>query len=79
MEALLLKSQKIPHKQLCQLADISANTLRAYLQAYIDGGIDKLKEINFYRQKSELVAHKKTIEDYKKWEYLFLFTSLHYS
>ena len=64
MEALLLKSQKIPHEQICQIADISANTLRSYLRAYIDGGIDKLKGINFYRQKSELVAHKKTIEDY---------------
>lgn len=64
MEALLLKSQKIAHEQICQIADISANTFRSYLQAYIDGGIDKLKEINFYRQQSELVAQKKTIEDY---------------
>jgi len=60
MEALLLKSQKTPHEQICQIAGISANTLRSYLRAYVDGGIDKLKEINFYRQKSELVAHKKT-------------------
>ena len=42
MEALLLKSQKIPHEQICQIADISANTLRFYLQAYIAGGIENL-------------------------------------
>ena len=64
MEALLLKSKKISHEQICQIVDISANTLRAYLRSYIDGGIDKLKEINFYQQKSELVAHKITIENY---------------
>jgi transposase len=64
MEALLLKSQKIPHKQICQVTGISANTLRSYLRSYIDGGIDKLKEINFRRQKSKLWEHKKSIEDY---------------
>lgn len=64
MEALLLKSQGLPHKQICQLTGISANTLRHYLRAYIEGGIDKLKEINFYRQQSKLLEHKKTIEDY---------------
>ena len=66
MEVLLLKSQKMPHKQICRIAGISENTLRSYLRAYIDGGIDKLKEINFYQQKSELIVHKKTIEDYFK-------------
>ena len=39
MEALLLKSQKVPHEQICQIADISANTLRSYLQAYNEAGI----------------------------------------
>ena len=64
MEALLLKSQGLTHKQICQLTGISANTLRQYLRDYIKGGIDKLKEINFYRQQSKLLEHKKTIEDY---------------
>jgi len=64
MEALLLKSQGLSHKQICELTSISANTLRHYLRAYIEGGADKLKEINFYRQQSKLLEHKKTIEDY---------------
>lgn len=45
METLLLKSQGLPHKQICQLASISANPLRNYLKAYIEAGIDKLKKI----------------------------------
>lgn len=64
MEALLLKSQGLSHKQICQLTGISANTLRHYLRSYIEGGADKLKEINFYRQQSKLLEHKKTIEAY---------------
>jgi len=47
MEALLLKSQNLPHEQICQMTSISANTLRKYLRDYLEGGIDKLKEINF--------------------------------
>ena len=64
MEALLLKSQKLPHKQICQIAGITGNTLRGYIQMYIEGGINKLKEINFYRQQSKLLEHRKTIENY---------------
>jgi hypothetical protein len=54
MEVLWLKSQKIPHQKICQLAGISPNTLLTYLRDYEEGGIEKLKEINFYRPKSEL-------------------------
>ena len=62
MEAVLLKSQKLPHQLICQIAGISSNTLRRHLNAYNDGGVEKLKEINFYRQTSELLEHKGTIE-----------------
>ena len=64
MDVLLLKSQKLTHQQICRITGISANTLRSYLRDYIEGGIEKLKEINFYQQKSKLVEHTKTIEDY---------------
>ncbi|MCD6298637.1 MAG: helix-turn-helix domain-containing protein [Deltaproteobacteria bacterium] len=56
MEAFAAKkSQGLPHKQIWQLTGISANTLRHYLRAYIEGGIDKLKEIDFYHQQSRLL------------------------
>jgi transposase len=64
MEALLLKSQGLSHELICQIAGISGNTFRRYLKAYIEGGLVKLKEINFYRQPSELLEHKGTIEEY---------------
>ena len=54
MEALWLKSQKLPHHQIVQLVGISANTLRNYFRDYQEGGIEKLKKTNFYRPQSEL-------------------------
>ena len=38
MEALLLKSQGLPHKDICQILAISGNTLRQYLKRYEAGG-----------------------------------------
>jgi len=64
MEVLWLKSQKIPHKKICQLAGISPNTLLTYLRDYQEGGIEKLKEINFYRPKSELESQRETLKKY---------------
>lgn len=64
MEALWLKSQKLPHREITKLTGISANTLRSYLREYQTGGIEKLKSVNFYRPQSELVNHTQTLETY---------------
>jgi transposase len=64
MEVLWLKSQKIPHQKICQLAGISPNTLLTYLRDYQEGGIEKLKEINLYRPKSELESQRETLKKY---------------
>ena len=64
MEALLLKSQGVPHWQICNILAITENTLRAYLQAYLEGGVEKLKELNFPCPQSELAGHAETLEGY---------------
>lgn len=64
MEALLLKSQGVPHWQICEILAITENTLRAYLQAYLEGGVEKLKELKFPCPQSELAAHAETLEGY---------------
>ena len=64
MEALWLKSQEIPHHQISQLVAIAPNTVRTYLRDYQEGGIEKLKEINFYRPQSKLEEHRTSLEDY---------------
>lgn len=64
MEALWLKSQSLPHHQIATLADIHQNTLCAYLKEYLEGGIERLKEINFYHPESELIKHQESLEVY---------------
>jgi transposase len=64
MEALWLKSRGLPHREISRLTGICATTLTSYLRAYQEGGLEALKEIRFHRPKSELEAHRGTLEDY---------------
>ena len=64
METLWLKSQELPHGEICRLASISRPTLCRYLKEYQAGGLEKLKEVNFYRPESELLAHREELVAY---------------
>lgn len=66
METLFLKSQNLPHSLIEQIAGISSTTLWRYLHEYIEGGIERLKVLNFYQPKSELMDYKTSIEEYFK-------------
>ena len=63
MEALLLKSEGLSHKQIGQIVGVSQAMLRTYFDQYQRGGIEELKKLNFYRPKSELEEHDSTIEE----------------
>lgn len=60
----MLKGRDMKHKEICEIVGISGNTLRSYLRDFQEGGIEKLKEVNFYKPQSELENHKDTIEKY---------------
>jgi len=64
MEAVFLKSQGLPHNQICKLVGCTNNTLLSYFRMYAQGGIKKLKELRFYRPQSELINYQNSIEDY---------------
>jgi len=64
MEALWLKSHNLPHGLIAKLVGVSENTVRAYFQLFIAGGIEKLKEVDFYRPESALVEHTTSREAY---------------
>ncbi|MDI6786367.1 MAG: helix-turn-helix domain-containing protein, partial [bacterium] len=64
MEALWLKSHKLQHKEICCLTGVSSNTLQSYFRDYQQGGIEKLKELNFYQPQSKLTEHKNSLESY---------------
>ena len=62
MEVLYLKSLGIPHGMICRVAGVSPNTMRTYLKEYLEGGIERVKAINFYRPQSDLSAYAISIE-----------------
>ena len=64
MEVLWLKSHDLPHAMIAALGGVCENTMREYFQLYEEGGIEKLKEVNFYRPESELCAHITSLEAY---------------
>jgi len=64
MEALLLKSDGLPHHRITRILGISENTLRQYLREYEEGGIERLKKVCFYRPQSELVEYHQSLESY---------------
>lgn len=64
MEVLWLKSHNLPHALIATLAGVSENRMREYFRLYAEGGVEKLKEVNFYRPESELQAHLNSLEAY---------------
>jgi transposase len=62
MEVLLLKSEGLSHGKIGSIIGVSQKTLREYFVQYMNGGMESLKEIKFYRPQSELMNHKGTIE-----------------
>lgn len=64
MEVLWLKSHGLPHEQIAVLGNLSETTMREYFQLYLDGGIESLKQVHFYRPESKLVQHVNSLEEY---------------
>ena len=62
MEVLYLKSLNYSNEDVCNIAGICKNTMREYFKQYNEGGIERLKEVNFNKPNSELKAHSETIE-----------------
>jgi transposase len=64
MEALWLKSQGLAHGQIAQLVNITENTLRGYFQLYLEGGVERLKEVAVQGPESALQEHYASLEAY---------------
>jgi transposase len=64
MEVVWLKSLGKEIAEISQIAQVSIPTVYRYLSSYRAGGIEKLKELNFYRPQSDFGEHKAKIEAY---------------
>ena len=63
MEAVYLKSQGLLHKEISRLSRISENTLRSYLRQFQEGGVERLKRLDFAKPVSELADHREELEN----------------
>jgi transposase len=61
MEVVWLKYIGTKHNDICKIANVSPGTMREYLLEFMEGGVDRLKEIKFRRQKSEMEAHMESL------------------
>jgi transposase len=64
MEALYLRSQGIATHDIIRLCGISKASFHRYLNAYVTGGIEPLKQIDHYRPQSELAPPRPSLEAY---------------
>lgn len=64
MEVLYLKSQGLAHQDIRRLCDISKTTLTTYLRQYLEGGMERLKQLDYQGQSSQLNAHAASVETY---------------
>jgi transposase len=64
MEALYLRSQRVANRDILRLCGISKASFHRYLNAYVTGGIEQLKQIDHYRPQSALAPYRPTLEAY---------------
>jgi len=64
MEVVWLKSQGVPHQEICRLANLCSTTVTTYLGEYRDGGMDALKTLRFRRPTSNLDDRRATLEEH---------------
>ena len=64
MEAIWLKGHDLPHGQIAELVGVSENAIRDYFELYQQGGIEKLKELNYAGSESKLGEHITSLEAY---------------
>ena len=61
---LILKSQGIAHNKIARVANVCENTVRHSLEAYQQGGLEKLTTLSFHRPSSRLKPFDAEVRDY---------------
>lgn len=61
-EVVYLKALKFSHQEIGRITRLSQPTMRSYLELYQADGLEKLKELNFYRPVSQLEAYRETLK-----------------
>ena len=62
MEALSLRSQGMPTRDIMRLCGISNASVHRSLKAYVIGGMERVKDIEHYRPHRDVATHRSTID-----------------
>ena len=63
-EVLWLKSQGLCHEMIGQLSGVCSRQVQRYLNEYVEGGVERLKQNHYTGSPSELNQHAETLKDY---------------
>jgi transposase len=64
MEVLWLKSRGLTHADIAELADVSPRSVQRYLDEFAQGGLDRVRRLNWQGQACALDEHRQSLEDY---------------
>lgn len=63
MEILWLKAHGETHERIAELVGRTRRTVQRVLDLYWTGGVDAVRQMNYYHPRSALDGHQETIED----------------
>jgi transposase len=64
MEVLWLKSQGLTHGDIARFADVSPRSVQRYLDEFEQGGLGRVRRLNWQGKACELDEHQPSLEDY---------------
>jgi transposase len=64
MDVVYLKGLGFSNEHIRKITDVCGNTMREYWKQYNQGGIERLKEVNFYKPGSEMQEYCGSIKEY---------------
>jgi transposase len=64
MDVVYFKGLGLSNDLICRITGVCDNVVREYCKQYLQGGIARLKEVNFHKPSSALKEHSGTIEQY---------------
>jgi transposase len=64
MEVLWLKSQGLTHADIAELADVSPRSVQRYLDEFEQGGLGRVRQLNWQGKACELDEHQQSLEDH---------------
>ena len=64
MEVLWLKSRGLTHADIAACADVSPRSVQRYLDEFLEGGLPRLRQLNWQGKTCALDEHQQSLEDY---------------